>query len=315
MEIQTSIFLGILLTGFIYIGIADYLKVTQQKPTLLKVSFRPILSIGLAIFLSSFIIPFPYIAFTFTPIRQITCEHDKYNVTNANFNARKIEPTLTNCKIADIDWFNEEKNIKLISNLTEAKLDKKIKTEDEKLLEDRYRIILLSQNEIIPFTDYEYDYKYIHSKVNDFRLLISSINDFLINSQEDKLNKIIDDTNDFYIGSIGIAFIAIIGLLLVSIGLFINSTFDKETNLLTVTRYRWFGIFGKKVSEYPLNEIVNVKTDGYQVTVILPNKELLLTPVFAFKKTTTILFFSTTMSNQSKTVIDIKNFLGLKIMD
>lgn len=78
-----------------------------------------------------------------------------------------------------------------------------------------------------------------------------------------------------------------------STGLFINFYFDKEKNLLTITRYRCFGIFGKKVFEYPLNEIIDIKNksisvsyDEYvsQVVLVLPDNEFYLNPVTMISK-------------------------------
>jgi hypothetical protein len=69
---------------------------------------------------------------------------------------------------------------------------------------------------------------------------------------------------------------------------YINFTFDKETNLATVSRYRCFGIFGKKVSQYSFDEIVDIKYNridlgdsgyGSQVFLVVPDGKIKLNPI------------------------------------
>ena len=104
-------------------------------------------------------------------------------------------------------------------------------------------------------------------------------------------------------------FLLLIILLLTFTGLFINFTFDKETNLVTVSSYRCFGIFGKKVSQYSFDEIVEIKSEtidlgdsgyGSQVFLVVADDEIKLNPIGMISK----------YIKGDKVVMIIKKFLG-----
>ncbi|MGB3757318.1 MAG: hypothetical protein WBA07_13240 [Rivularia sp. (in: cyanobacteria)] len=91
--------------------------------------------------------------------------------------------------------------------------------------------------------------------------------------------------------------------------MFINFTFDKETNLVTVSKYRCFGMFGKKVSQYSFDEIIDIKYDlielaetghGYNVFLIVSDNKIRLNPIG----------ISYAYINGSYIVMIIKKFLG-----
>ncbi len=280
-----TILLAINLIAFGYFYIGGFIKISGENSTKLNVTFRPKLSFFLAMFTINFFFLFLLGAFSFDPIHKITCEHPIQNTLNTSFDSNTKQNYIpTNCKITGIDWFKHEKNPKLISNLVEAKVEQRIKIDEYKRESVSYRIFLLTQSENIPFASYEYlDYR-----IDDIRLLALSINNFLVNRKEKELIRII---NDRFLGYIvfGISiFFGLIILLLTFTGLFINFTFDKETNIVTVSSYRCFGIFGKKVYQYSFDEIIDIKYNrieldesgyGYQVFLVVPDGEIKLNPI------------------------------------
>ncbi len=183
----------------------------------------------------------------FNPIKQIACEHSSPNVSTVSTDINnQIKTNVIDCKFTEFYWFNSERKSKLISNILEANLEKilrdKIIIKGEDLSVYKYRILLTTQTENIPITDYISD----NHKGEKLRLLTLSINEFFSNKKEPKFLGIIDDRDIAYTGFAGIIFLLIIILLLTLTGLFLNFTFDKETNIVTVSSYRCFGIFGKK---------------------------------------------------------------------
>jgi hypothetical protein len=246
----------------------------------------------------------------FNPIKQIACEHSLPNAStvSADLNNQK-KANLIDCKFTEFYWFNYERKSKLISNILEANLEKilrdKILIKGEDLSVYKYRILLTTQTENIPITDYT-SVRYRGEKL---QLLTSSINDFFSNSDEQRFLGIIDDRDIAYTGFAGIIFLLIIILLLTFTGLFINFTFDKETNLVTVSRYRCFGIFGKNVSEYSFDEIIDIKNElvdlgdsgyGSQVFLVVSDGEIKLNPIGMISK----------YIKGDYVVMTIKKFLG-----
>ncbi|MEM6752683.1 MAG: hypothetical protein AAF630_06925 [Cyanobacteria bacterium P01_C01_bin.38] len=289
-----TILLAILLIGFAYFGIGNFIKISGQESTKLSVTFRPKFSFFLAILVSAFFFGLVYGTFTFNPIKKVVCEHSSQNVSFVSTDIdNQNKSTPIDCKFTEFYWFNSERKSKLISNILEAKLEKilteKIIIKDEDYSEYKYRILFITQTEDIPITDYTF-VKYRGEKL---QLVTSSINDFFSNSEEKRFLGIIDDRNTAYTGFAGILFLLIIILLLTLTGLFINFTFDKETNLVTVSSYRCFGIFGKKVSEYSFDEIIDIKYNridlgdsgyGSQVFLVVPDDEIKLNPIGMISK-------------------------------
>lgn len=312
-----AIIVAINLIACYYLVIADFIKISEETSNKLNVTFRPIISLGIGIIISQLVILFFFKAFTFIPSHKIICEHSIQYVSTVDFDLNtKKNKILTDCKITDIDWFNREKNTKIISNLLEAKIKQRIEMDEHNKKNYSYRIFLLSKTETIPFADYEY----INFKINELRLLTSSINDFLVNNKGKILVRIVDNS---YIGYFGFGCSILCGLiilLLTSAGLFINFCFDKETNLLTVSRYRCFGLFGKESLQYSLNEIIDVKnerivtsSDEYRnrVIILVPGNKLLLTPKMSFSKSVTMGFYSKEIKKEDYIVRVIKDFLEI----
>ncbi len=295
-NITNSILLIFIILAFCYFSIGDFIRISEHSSTKLNLIFRPKLSFFLAIITSPFLFLFLFSAFTFNPIQKIICEHSIQNISilDDDLNSKQKHIPI-DCKIIDMYWFNNEIKSKLIPNLIEAQIEtkrgEKVEINGKDKSSYKYRIILLTPTETIPFTRY----RFFKSKINELRLLTSSINKFLINSEEKKLVGIVDNKYMGYVGFGCVIFFLIIILLLTSTGLFINFCFDKETSLLTVSRYRCFGMLGKEIYQYPLNEIIDVKNErillssledtyGSQVVLVVSDKEFFLNPVGLISK-------------------------------
>ncbi|PHM11363.1 hypothetical protein [Nostoc sp. 'Peltigera malacea cyanobiont' DB3992] len=87
------------------------------------------------------------------------------------------------------------------------------------------------------------------------------------NPIEKNLEVIFDETFTGYISVMITVFCGILALLVASLGLFITCNFDKETNTVKLSRYRWFGTLGKTVVQYSLNEITDVKLERIDTSI------------------------------------------------
>ncbi len=290
------ILLAINIIAFSYFYTGGFIRISENTSTKLNIIFRPKLSFFLAIITSSFIFSLLPGFFSFIPIQKIICEHSIQNNSTVNHDLNAKQKNIqTYCKVIDMYWFNYEKKTRLIPNIIEAKIETEIKEKivinGKDLSRIESRMILLTQLETIPLNNYRLD----NSGTNELRLLASSINEFLVNNEDKKFVGIVDDRYIGYIGFGSIIFLIIVFLLLTLIGLFINFCFDKETNLLTISRYRCFGMFGKEVFKYSLNEIIDVKderillssledTYGSQVVLVVSDNEFFLNPIGLISK-------------------------------
>ena len=280
------ILLVINLIAFAYIYIGNFIKISGQDSTKLSVTFRPKSSFFLAMFTMNFFFLILLDTSAQTLIHKITCEHSIQNISNTSFDFNtKQNYVLTNCKITDIGWFKHEKNSKLISNPIKAKVEQRIEIDEHHREHISYGLFLLTNAESIPFADYMF---MMDSEIDNINKLASSINNFLRDYEEKELIGIIDNRVWSYIVLDLCVFCGMIILLLTLTGLFINFTFNKETNLVTVSRYRCLGIIGKKVSQYSFDEIIDIKYNcidlgdsGYasQVFLVVPDGEIKLNPI------------------------------------
>lgn len=295
-NVTNTILIISILLAFCYLSIGDFIRISEHTSTKLNLIFRPKLSFFLAIITSPFFCLLLYGVFSFNPIQKIICEHSIQNISRVNQDlSTKQKNILTDCKIIDIYWFDYEKQTRIIPNIIEAKneieTEEKIVIDGEDLSRYKSRMILLTKIETIPFNNYRFD----NYRINELNLLASSINEFLVNHEDKTFVGIVDDRYKGYIGFGCVMFFLIVFLLLTLTGLFINFCFDKETNILTVSRYRCFGMLGKEVYQYPLNEIIDVKNErivlssleetyGSQVVLVVPDNEFFLNPVGLISK-------------------------------
>ncbi len=143
----SRIFLAIILIGFAYFSIGNFIKISGQDSTKLSVTFRPKFSFFLAILVSAFFFGLVYGVFVFNPIKQIACEHSSPNVSTVSTDINNQKKTnLIDCKFTEFYWFNSERKSKLISNILEANLEKILKDKIIIKCEDfsvyKYRILL-----------------------------------------------------------------------------------------------------------------------------------------------------------------------------
>lgn len=284
------ILLVINIIAFSYFYIGNIIKVNKQTSTKLRLTFRPKWSIFVGIFISQFAFLFLVATFSFDPIRKIVCEHSIQNISATKSDlSTKQKYIPTDCKITDIDWFNHEKNLEIISNIIESKIEQEIEIDENNRSYHYYRINLFTKTGNIPFTDK----RFTESELKKIQLLASSINEFIVTNEKEEIARIVDNRDLGYITFGCGLFFATIIFLLMSTGLYVSFCFDKESNLLTVSRYRCFGIFGKKEFQYPLNEIVDVKvelisviSDEYvsPVVLVLSDNEFYLNPISMISK-------------------------------
>lgn len=302
----STILLAINLIAFAYFYIGNFIKISGQDSTKLGVTFRPKWSFFLAMFTMNFFFLLLLDTSVQTLTHKIICEHSIQNISATSFNENKKQDYApTNCKITSIGWFKHEKNSTLISNLISAKVEQRIEIDEQHRENISYKLFLLTKTESIPFGHYAI----MNYEIENINKLASSINSFLRDDEEKELIGIIDNRVWSYIVLDFCLFCGMIILLLTLTGLFINFTFDKETNLVTVSSYRCFGIFGKKVSQYSFDEIVDIKSEtidlgdsgyGSQVFLVVPDGEIKLNPVGMISK----------YIKGDNVVMNIKKFLG-----
>lgn len=111
------------LIAFSYFYIGKSIKINKQTSTKLSLIFIPKFSIFLGIFICKFAFLFFLATFSFDPIYKIVCEHSTQNTSTTYSNLNTKQNYIpTDCKITDIDWFNHEKNLKLVSNVVKSKI-------------------------------------------------------------------------------------------------------------------------------------------------------------------------------------------------
>ncbi|MEO0843656.1 MAG: hypothetical protein AAF063_32880 [Cyanobacteria bacterium J06643_5] len=304
------------LVAFLYVGISSFLRISEQSSSKLTVTFRPILTLYVGFFFSNIAFLYLFGTFQLHPVHKIVCEHPTQNVSFPHINNTNLQKFSADCKLTDFDIFNREVSSKLISNVVEAKIEEKIEIDESNYEFHKYQIFLLTQNDSIPFGENVL----MDNDIEEIKLLASSINIFLNHNKEKEVVGILDYKIVSYVGfGISLFFITII-FLIISSGLFIRFCFDKETNLLTVSRYRFLGILGKKVMQYSLDEITEIKTETImgeesmrtQISVIVPDNKLLLTPKYSFSKSGNIGgIFSIKFKGEGYIARAIKDFLEL----
>lgn len=314
---QGTFLLIINLLAFFYLGISSFLKISEQSSSKLTVTFRPILSLYIGFFFTNIVFLYLFGTLQLNPIHEIVCKHPTKNVSFPVFNNTHSQEFLTDCTVTDFDIFNYEASSKLISNVVKAKIKEKVKIDENNQEHRSYKIFLSSINETIPFAENVL----MDSHIEEIKLLTLSINNFLANNEEKEFVRILNYRIWVYAGFGINLFFTLIVLLIASSGLFIQFCFDKETNFLTVSRYRCFGILGKKEMQYSLDEIIDIKTETImgeesmrtQLSVIVPGNELLLTPNFSFSKSGNVGgFFSIQFKGEKYIARAIKDVLELK---
>jgi hypothetical protein len=303
-----SILLLIFLVATYYFIFAKSLKISEQTSTKLTLNIRPRLFLGTGIFVSPLFIFLLFATILFTPITQLVCNRSPNYTSISNLGLIAGQSNLTvMCNLIEKDWFGQKKNGVQIFDLLEAKLETEMEIDSLGKPIRIYKILLLNDKDSFPFTRKTYT----KFQLEQLQSIVLKINDFLTNPLEKNLAVILDDTCIGYIILIITLFCGLLTLLVASAGLFITCHFDKETNTVKLSRYRWFGILGKTVFQYSLNEITAVKLEKidtsidehfFQVILVLESGEnLQLTPNYTPKHINADFIFRVT-----------KNFLELK---
>jgi len=279
MENQTALLdYTLLITNlllFLYLIKGKNLKIHKQTQNKLNFTIEPKLFLFTGLFIGQVGIIYLFAIFAIVPVTQLSCDR-----VPQNLQASSVEQQSSTiiCKLREFDFFGHEKSQQQIDGLIGTILEKQTKTDKKEKIIYEYQVQLLTNTESIPFRRITYsDY---FSEEADF--IILKIKNFLAQPLEQNLLVKQDDTIMVY-GAIGMTlFWFLLGLLIVAPGSFINYNFDKESNSFTLSRYRWFGILGKAIFLYSLNEIVDIKIEtfnydeggaGYRVNLMLASGE------------------------------------------
>ncbi|MDZ8085749.1 MAG: hypothetical protein RMY16_09170 [Nostoc sp. DedQUE12b] len=258
-----AILLAINLGAGCYLTLANPLKISEQTSTKLIFIIRPKVFLGLGIFFSQLFVLFLFASIVFTPITQLVCNRYPNNISTSNIDLSAGQNTLTvMCKLTKNNWLGREQSQTLVSELLEAKLETQIDT-DGQAKYYKYNILLLNDRDSFPFSRAGYP----KLNLEKLQLIVSRINNFLKNPIENNLAVILDETFTGYISVMITVFCGILALLVASLGLFITCNFDKETNTVKLSRYRWFGTLGKTVFQYYLNEITDIKLERIDTSI------------------------------------------------
>ncbi|GAA6620396.1 hypothetical protein [Scytonema sp. NUACC26] len=254
---------------------------SEQTLTKLILKVPPTLSQLIGIFfvgLASFFLVFSW---WYTPIVQLNCTR---SILNKPFINNNIPHPV--CEVVEFNWFGYEKLKKIIADLQGVKLERKTETDKEGKVSYKYQVILINNTDNITFRTVDYS----KGESEKYQSVISTIETFLAESLQTSLVFQEDDRDIGYFG-VGISlFLGVLSLLIITSSPSIICSFDKEANLMTLIRSRWFGIFGNLVIQYELDEIVDVNVENtdseesivYRVVFVLNSVEILpLTYVYS----------------------------------
>ncbi|MBD2613008.1 MAG: hypothetical protein RMY62_016605 [Nostoc sp. ZfuVER08] len=231
------------------------LKIHEQTQNKLNFTIQPKWYRFVGVFIGQVGIIYLFAIFVIIPVTQLNCDRVAQNLETSSIEQK---PLTVICQLKEFDFVDRQKSQKQIDGLIGTSLEKQTKTDKEGKIRYEYQVQLLTNKESIPFRRIAYsDYS---SEEAEF--IILKIKNFLAQPLEKTLVVKQDDTIILY-GAIGITlFWFLLGLLIIAAGSFINCNFDKESNSFTFSRYRWFGILGKAVFLYSLNEIVDIKVES-----------------------------------------------------
>ncbi|MFN6487757.1 MULTISPECIES: hypothetical protein [unclassified Nostoc] len=243
----------------------------------------------------------------FIPVTQLDCNRVLQNIDTSNIEQKSSKII---CQLIEFDFFGHQKSQKQISGLIGSHLEKQTKTDREGKIIYKYQIQLLTKTESFSFRRTTYsDY---FSEEAEF--IILKIKNFLIQPLEKILVVKQDDTLVGY-AAIGITiFCLLLGLFIIASGSFIDFNFDKETNSLSISRYQWFGILGKIVLVYSLNEIVDIKVKSFNYGEDSTDTRVIL--MLASGERVSLIgsydsgFFNSRFKEQQEIVKTIKSFLA-----
>ncbi|MBG1267193.1 hypothetical protein [Nostoc sp. WHI] len=286
------------------------IQIYEQTQNQLKCIVQPKLLRFIGFFIGQIGIIYLYAIFMFIPVTQLNCDH-----VTQNLKASSIEQNSSQviCQLIEFDLFDRQKSQKQISGLIGSRLEKQTKTDKDGKILYTYRVQLLTNTESIPFTRIAYS-DYFSEEAE---LIILKINNFLAQPLEKNLVVKQDYTLAGY-AAIGIPlFWLLLGLLIIASGSFLDCNFDKESNSLSISRYKWFGKLGKVVLVYSLNEIVDIKVESFnsgedstdhRVTLILESGESIL--LIGSYNSGNSGFYSSGFQEKQEIVKIIKSFLA-----
>lgn len=247
-------------------------KILEETRGKFIFQIRPTFSWAISIFFSGIALILILFTLTISPVTILKCTHSSPQIFGhqSRFN--------TNCELVAINWLGREQNKTLIPELRTALLEAKLDSDHSSSLFDRYRVLLVNDQDNIPLTQsytYNPEPEYQH-----FLAVVSQINSFIEKSLEDSLTIQVEERllgyTDFALG----VFFGLIALLIFGIAPYIICSFDRESNLVTIERRN---LFGKKSFEYKTSDIIAVKVEEqsdaesatYRLTLMLTSGEKL----------------------------------------
>lgn len=244
---------------FWYLLKGQNIKIHEQTQKKLNFTIQPKLLRFLVLFIGQIGVIFLCATFKIIPVTQLNCDRVLQNVHTSSIST-DIEQKASSviCQLIEFDFLGHQKSQKQISGLIGTRLEKQKKTDKDGKITYKYQVMLLTNTDIVPFRRETYS-DYFQEKAE---YIILTIKRFLAEPLERNLIVKQDDTLTVYTAIVISLFWFLLSLLLIAAGSFINCNFDKESNSLTLSRYRWFGKLGKAVFQYSLNEIVDIKVES-----------------------------------------------------
>ncbi|MBN4002137.1 hypothetical protein [Nostoc sp. LPT] len=231
------------------------IKIHEKTQNKLNFTIQPKLLRFIGFFIGQAGIICLYTIFTIISVTQLSCDRVPQNLQAFSIEQKS---SIIICELREFDFFDHQKSQKKITGLIGTRLEKQTKTDKEGKILYTYRVQLLTNRESILFTQIAYSDYFLE----EAELIILKIKNFLAQPLDKNLVVKQDDTLKGYAAIGGTLFLFLVGLLIIAAGSFINCNFDKESNSLTLSRYRWFGKLGKAVFLYSLNEIVDIKVES-----------------------------------------------------
>lgn len=264
---------------FWYLLKGKYIKIHEQTQNKLNFTIQPKLLRFLGLFFGQIGVIFFCATFTIIPVTQLNCDRVPQNLHTSSISTdigQKASSVI--CQLMEFDFLGHQKSQKQVSGLIGVRLDKQTKTDKDGKITYKYQVMLLTNTDSVPFRRKTYSH-YFQEKAE---YIILTIKRFLAEPLERNLIVKQDDILTFYTASGLTLFWFLLSLLLIAASSFINCNLDKESNILTLSHYRWFGKLGKTVFQYSLNEIVDIKVESsdsdeggfvYRVTLMLASGE------------------------------------------
>lgn len=230
-------------------------SILEQTPSRLVFRIRPTFARAVSTFFGGVALLFTIFTLQNAPLTILNCKH---SIPTSSLLPSYQQLTSPNCELVSINWLGKEANRIIFSKVQQATLEMKAESYSYARLVS-YRAILLTEKGNIPLTE-----SYVSIKTRAYenmRNLVVKINDFIKNSDAVSLRVQYEDKISGYTYFvIAVGFWLIAWLVIVTVP-FINCSFDKQIDSISLERRNFFG---KKAVRCKLSDIntVNVESDS-----------------------------------------------------